>query len=508
MNVIELKNITKRFGTVTANDHVNFDLKAGEIHAILGENGAGKSSLMNVLAGVYQPEFGEIYLRGDRVSIPSPRHSIKMGIGMIHQHFKLVECHTVLENMIAGVSGSLFVSKKKLSKEIEVLSEKYGLKINPNAKLDTLSVAEKQRVEILKVLYRGAKVLILDEPTAVLTPQETENLFDILRKLKSDGHSMIIITHKLDEVIAISDRITVMRKGKKIKTLINKDLSPRELTNEMVGKSVELTIECPVTECTNSMLSVSELTVHNSDQRPVLKGVSFEVCGGEILGVAGVAGSGQKELCEAIAGLENIVDGQITFKKNNITNRSPREIMELGISMSFVPEDRLGMGLVAGMDLVENVLLKSYRDTKGIFVDRDAAKAHADMLVDKLNIDTPNVHTPVRQLSGGNIQKVLLGREIEMQPELIITAYPARGLDVGSAHKVYDLLNEQKQQQNGIIFIGEDLDVLLEISDRIMVLCEGNITGMVRACDVTKEDLGYLMAGRSLTSEEGSDLNA
>ncbi len=502
MNVIELKNITKIFGTVTANDHVNFDLKAGEIHAILGENGAGKSSLMNVLAGVYQPDFGEIYMRGDRVSIPSPRHSIKMGIGMIHQHFKLVECHTVLENMIAGVSGSLFMSQKKLAKEIEALSEKYGLKINPGARLDSLSVAEKQRVEILKVLYRGAKVLILDEPTAVLTPQETENLFDILRKLKSDGHSMIIITHKLDEVIAISDRITVMRKGKKIKTLINENLSPRELTNEMVGKSVELTIECPSTECNDSMLSVENLVIHNSDQRAVLNGVSFKICGGEILGVAGVAGSGQKELCEAIAGLETVVNGQIVFKENNITGRSPREIMDLGISMSFVPEDRLGMGLVAGMDLVENVLLKSYRDNKGIFVDRESAKSHANMLVDKLNIDTPSIHTQVRQLSGGNIQKVLLGREIEMQPEMIITAYPARGLDVGSAHKVYDLLNEQKMMNNGIMFIGEDLDVLLEISDRIMVLCEGKITGIVNACDVTKEDLGYLMAGRSLTTEK------
>lgn len=448
-------------------------------------------------------------MRGDRVSIPSPRHSIKMGIGMIHQHFKLVECHTVLENMIAGVSGSFFMNQKKLAKEIEALSEKYGLKINPNARLDSLSVAEKQRVEILKVLYRGAKVLILDEPTAVLTPQETENLFDILRKLKSDGHSMIIITHKLDEVIAISDRITVMRKGKKIKTLVNENLSPRELTNEMVGKSVELTIECPVTECTNSMLTVDNLSVLNSDQRAVLNDVSFAICGGEILGVAGVAGSGQKELCEAIAGLESVSNGQIVFKSNDITGRSPRDIMELGISMSFVPEDRLGMGLVAGMDLVENVLLKSYRDNKGIFVDRESAKSHASMLVDKLSIDTPNVHTPVRQLSGGNIQKVLLGREIEMQPELIITAYPARGLDVGSAHKVYDLLNEQKKMNNGIMFIGEDLDVLLEISDRIMVLCEGKVTGIVNACDVTKEDLGYLMAGRSLVNEtEGRDSNA
>jgi simple sugar transport system ATP-binding protein len=460
---------------------------------------------MNVLAGVYQPDFGEIYMRGDRVSIPSPRHSIKMGIGMIHQHFKLVECHTVLENMIAGVSGSLFISQKKLAKEIQALSEKYGLKINPNARLDSLSVAEKQRVEILKVLYRGAKVLILDEPTAVLTPQETENLFDILRKLKSDGHSMIIITHKLDEVIAISDRITVMRKGKKIKTLQNENLSPRELTNEMVGKSVELTIECPETDCDDIMLNVDRLTVVNQDQRQVLKGISFKVCGGEILGVAGVAGSGQKELCEAIAGLEKIQDGQIVFKKENITGISPREIMELGISMSFVPEDRLGMGLVAGMDLVENVLLKSYRDNKGILVDREYAKSHAKMLVDKLSIDTPSIHTSVGQLSGGNIQKVLLGREIEMQPELIITAYPARGLDVGSAHKVYDLLNEQKTLNNGIIFIGEDLDVLLEISDRIMVLCEGEITGIVNACDVTKEDLGYLMAGRKL---EGRELNA
>ncbi|WP_243259127.1 ABC transporter ATP-binding protein [Clostridium sp. 'deep sea'] len=496
--VIELKGIVKKFGPVYANDHVDFDLFKGEVHAILGENGAGKSSLMNVIAGVYQPDEGEIVMNGERVTIPSPRHSIDMGIGMIHQHFKLVESHTVLENMVAGLKSSFFINRKKLGQHIQEISQKYGLEISPFTEVSLLSVAEKQRVEILKVLYRGAKVLILDEPTAVLTPQESNKLFKIINSLKADGHSIIFISHKLDEVIEICDRITVLRKGKYICTLNNENLSPRELTNQMVGKAVELQIDRPKVKGKNTILEVKDLTVYRKNKSKALKNLFFKLKQGEILGVAGVAGSGQKELCEAIAGLQPHLEGEIKFKSEDICGKSPREIINLGISMSFVPEDRLGMGLVAGMDIVDNVLLKSYLNQPGLFVNRNEAKTEALRLIKKLNIDTPSATTKVSKLSGGNIQKVLLGREIELQPELIITAYPARGLDIGSAHKIYDLLNEQKIRGNGIIFIGEDLDVLLQLADKIMVLCDGEVTGIVNPQEVTREDLGYMMAGKRL----------
>ncbi len=496
--VIELKGIVKKFGSVFANDHIDFSLLEGEVHAILGENGAGKSSLMNVLAGVYQPDDGEIIINGERVTIPSPRHSIDMGIGMIHQHFKLVDNHTVLENMIAGIKGPFFINYQQLAKQIRELSERYALTIDPLAVISSLSVAEQQRVEILKVLYRGAKILILDEPTAVLTPQETNKLFEIINNLKAANHSIIFISHKLNEVLTISDHITVLRKGRNVSTLVNKNLSPRQLTNEMVGKAVELKIKRPQVNSNGTLLAVKNLTVRKLDGYESLKKLNFSLKHGEILGVAGVAGSGQKELCEAIAGLQALSEGEILYKGENIAGKSPRSIINMGISMSFVPEDRLGMGLVAGMDLVDNVLLKAYLKQPGIFVNRQESQEDAEKLVDKLDIDTPSVQTQVSKLSGGNIQKVLLGREIELQPELIITAYAARGLDVSSAHKIYELLNEQKERGNGIIFIGEDLDVLLEIADRIMVLCDGKITGIVNAPNATREDLGYLMAGQSL----------
>lgn len=495
---VEMRGITKSFGPVVASDHVDFQLKFGEVHSILGENGAGKSSLMNVLSGVYQPDKGEIIIRGEQTKVRSPRHAIDHGIGMIHQHLKLVENHTVLENMIAGKKGSLFINYKKLKKEIIDLSDHFGLEIHPDNLVHNLSIAEKQRVEILKVLYKGAKILILDEPTAVLTPQETDKLFDIIRQMKKDGCAIIIITHKLDEVLTISDRVTILRKGKYIKTIDNKGINPRVLTDLMVGKATDLKIDCPQVESGNQVLSVNNLSVTNVEGKKVIKDISFKVTGGEILGVAGVAGSGQKELCEAIAGLQKIDSGLIQFKEESIVGKSPREIIKMGISMSFVPEDRLGMGLVSTMDITDNVLLKEYQNQKGLILSRKDAKNQAEHLVEKLAIDTPSVETPVRMLSGGNIQKVLLGREIETVPEMIITAYPARGLDVGSAHKVYDLLNEQKKNHVGVLFIGEDLDVLMALCDRIMVICNGLVTGICDAKSVSREEIGFMMAGRSL----------
>jgi simple sugar transport system ATP-binding protein len=496
--VVELKEIRKVFGSVIASDDISVSFDYGEIHSILGENGAGKSTLMNVLCGIYQPDSGEIIIGGERVALRSPRDAIGKGIGMIHQHLKLVEDHTVLENMIAGQKGKIFYNKKELSKEISEIADHYGLSVNPNSLIRDLSIAEKQRVEILKVLYRGARILILDEPTAVLTPQETSQLFNIIRKMKDDNCTILIITHKLDEVLEISDRITILRKGKYIDTIKNDNIKPRELTDKMVGKATNLKIDRADVELGEEILQIENLNVYNSENSHVLRDVSFSVRGGEILGIAGVAGSGQKELCESIAGLQKVSSGSVLFNGESILGKTPRKIIDMGISMSFVPEDRLGMGLVSSMDITDNVLLKEYNRQSGIFLSRKEAYIQAGDLVEKLNIDTPSVETQVRLLSGGNIQKVLLGREIETQPELIITAYPVRGLDVGSAHKVYDLLNAQKENGVGIIFVGEDLDVLLAFCDRILVLCNGKVTGLINANEVTREDIGFMMAGRTM----------
>ena len=493
-----MQNITKIFGKVQANRDVSLTLFSGEIHSLLGENGAGKSTLMNILSGIYQPDSGFVFVEGRRVDIATPKIAIGLGIGMVHQHFKLVDVLTAKENIIAGQKVSVFVNGKKISEEIRYLSERYGLEIDPDKKIYDMSVAEKQRVEILKVLYSGAKILILDEPTAVLTPQETKKLFEIINKMKESGCAVVIITHKLNEVLEISDRITILRKGEYIETVENRNLDSRELTDKMVGKTMNLSINRPETVNKRALLRVSGLTVKNDEHVKVLKKLSFDLSSGEILGVAGVAGSGQKELCEAIAGIQKIHSGKIKFNEINIVDKSPREIIKMGISMSFVPEDRLGMGLIASMDIVDNVLLKEYQNQKGPLLSKVKAREKAADLVQKLNISTPDIYTKVSMLSGGNIQKVLLGREIEIEPQLMITAYPARGLDIGSAHLVYDLINEQKKKGVAVLFIGEDLDVLIEMCDRIMVLCGGEIIGIMDGRQATKEDLGYMMAGNPL----------
>lgn len=358
-----------------------------------------------------------------------------------------------------------------------------------------MSVSEKQTVEILKVLYRGAKILILDEPTAVLTPQETEKLFDMLRRMRNDGCAIIIITHKLNEVLSISDRVTVLRKGQSVATVNTAETDDKKLTELMVGKPVSLSISRPEPVDPEPLINVYHLSVDKPDGTVGLDDVTFDICKGEILGVAGVAGSGQKELCETIAGLINIKAGAVLYNKENIIGKSTKEIIDLGISMSFVPEDRLGMGLVASMGMTGNMLLKSYADSKGPFVDRAPAKELSERLIKQLDIKTPSTEIPVRMLSGGNVQKVLLGREIESNPNLLITAYPVRGLDINSAYTIYDLLNEQKKKGVAVLFIGEDLDVLLELADKIMVLCHGRITGIVDAKAVTKEQLGLMMTG-------------
>lgn len=491
---IECRGITKVFGTVVANDKIDLSVKYGEILALLGENGSGKTTLMNMLSGIYHPDEGSISISGQRVAINSPHDAIDLGIGMIHQHFKLVEVFSEMDNIIAGTPGKL-KKRSVMRNDISEISKKLGLDVDPDKKIYNMSVSEKQTVEILKVLYRGAKILILDEPTAVLTPQETEKLFDMLRRMRNDGCAIIIITHKLNEVLSISDRVTVLRKGQSVATVNTAETDDKKLTELMVGKPVSLSISRPEPVDPEPLINVYHLSVDKPDGTVGLDDVTFDICKGEILGVAGVAGSGQKELCETIAGLIDIKAGAVLYNKENIIGKSTKEIIDLGISMSFVPEDRLGMGLVASMGMTGNMLLKSYADSKGPFVDRAPAKELSEKLIKQLDIKTPSTEIPVRMLSGGNVQKVLLGREIESNPNLLITAYPVRGLDINSAYTIYDLLNEQKKKGVAVLFIGEDLDVLLELADKIMVLCHGRITGIVDAKAVTKEQLGLMMTG-------------
>jgi len=495
---IQTRNLTKTFDQVIANDKVSFDVRRGEILALLGENGSGKTTLMNMLSGIYFPDSGEIEVDGREVSIRSPKDAFDLGIGMVHQHFKLVDIFSAAENVVLGLSGKAFLDPKGRAKEISEISEKYGFALDPDKKIYDMAVSEKQTVEIIKVLYRGADILILDEPTAVLTPQEAEQLFVTLRNMKEDGKAIIIITHKLDEVMSVSDRVHVLRRGKSVATLNTAETNRQELTELMVGRAVSLEIDRPFVENKEDRLSVNELTCINADEVKVLKDVSFTLKSGEILGVAGIAGSGQKELCEALAGLYPVADGSATYSPEEgqaieVVGKTPNEIKQMGITFAFVPEDRLGMGLVASMDLTDNVMLRHYDRGNWPFVDRKSAKTLAEKLVKQLEIVTPDTSTPVRRLSGGNVQKVLLGREIVSVPKILIVAYPVRGLDINSSYTIYELLNEQKKRGVAVLFIGEDLDVLLELSDRIMVLCGGQVSGIVDAATTTKEEVGMLM---------------
>ncbi len=499
-SAIELHGISKSFGNVVANNNINLSLKKGEILALLGENGSGKTTLMNMLSGIYHPDAGTIKVNGEEVVINSPEEAIKLGIGMIHQHFKLVDVLSATDNIILGSGSNGFLLKKNRSKRIEEISRHFGLSIEPDKKIYNMSVSEKQTVEIIKVLYRNADILILDEPTAVLTPQETEKLFSILRQMRNEGCAVIIITHKLNEVMAISDRVTILRKGESITTVETSRTTMKELTELMVGHPVELHIEHPTNDYDENLLEIHHLTIPNEEGLDAIQDISFTLNKGEILGVAGIAGSGQKELCEALAGLIPAKEGAVLYKKVNLLGKTPKEIINLGISMSFIPEDRLGMGLAASMGMVDNLILKTYRKGKGPFVQKEEARELAKELVQKLDIVTPSIETPVRRLSGGNVQKVLLGREIESQPNVLITAYPVRGLDINSSYTIYNEINEQKQRGVGVLFIGEDLDVMLELCDRIMVLCNGRITGIVNAKDATKEGIGLLMTDANSTT--------
>ena len=538
---IELRNITKTFGKTIANKNVNLKVYKNEVLAILGENGSGKTTLMNIISGIYAPDEGEIFINGEKVFINSPEDAFKYKIGMIHQHFKLVDIFTAAENIILGVNESRGLKIKEVNSRVGAIADKYGFNIDVKKHVYDMSVSEKQTVEILKVLYRGADILILDEPTAVLTPQETEKLFDVLRKMRDDGKAIIIITHKLNEVMEISDEVAVLRKGEYVTTVKTGETNGNELTEMMVGKKTDLKIDRPKVEKKLPLLEIRDLNVNSDDGSKAIKNVDFYIRGGEILGVAGVAGCGQKELCEAIAGLRKVQSGLIMHKGESILGLPAKTIIEKGISMSFIPEDRLGMGLAPSFSVTDNVMLKTYGESRFhikkleikdndkkfkqtskkvlnsisgfinklpcAFVDRATAREKAKQLVEKLEIATPSTETPVRRLSGGNVQKVLVGREIESAPNVIITAYPVRGLDVNSAYTIYDILNEQKLKGTGILFIGEDLDVMLALCDKIMVLCHGKNMGIVHADKTTKEELGLMMTGSLDLTEEKKEKN-
>ncbi|MDR3318213.1 MAG: ABC transporter ATP-binding protein [Clostridiales bacterium] len=565
----EFRSITKTFGTVVANEDVSLNVRQGEILALLGENGSGKTTRMNMLSGIYMPDSGSIFIDGKEVSIRSPEDGKRLGVGMVHQHFKLVDVLSVADNIWLGAETPAYRLKDKLRlipgipsyslkqkltgigesgfkrflkraglalragaryalnalkrlgkaaalilcaagyhiknemlsgrrfDKIQEISRKFGFEIDPKKKVYNMSVSEKQTAEIIKVLYYGADIIILDEPTAVLTVQETDKLFGVLRKMKAGGHSIIIITHKLNEVMAISDRVAVMRKGRYIDTVTTGETSPIELTELMVGKKVDLKIERTETNLDRPLLEIRDLIVKSDEGATAIDSVSFYIRGGELLGVAGISGCGQRELCEAIAGLRPVVGGSITHKGVSIVGVSPKQIIAKGISMSFIPEDRLGMGLAPSLSITDNMILKTYADGFRFnpFVNRKSARADAERVIRDLGVITPSAETPVRRLSGGNVQKVLVGREIKAGPNVIVTAYPVRGLDINSSYAIYNILNEQKKNGVGILFIGEDLDVMLELCDKILVLCRGRVMGVVHARKTTKEEIGLMMTG-------------
>ncbi len=506
---LECKGITKTFGSVVANKNVNLSVHRGEILSILGENGSGKTTLMNMISGIYFPDEGSIFVDGKEVSIRSPKDAFNLKIGMIHQHFKLVDVFDATENIVLGISRKKF-NMKASRKEIQETCDKYGFEIDLSKKIYDMSVSEKQTVEIVKVLYRGADILILDEPTAVLTPQEIKKLFDVLRRMRDDGKAIIIITHKLNEVLEISDRVSVLRKGEYIGTVETKDSTEQSLTEMMVGEKISLDIDRPEPHDTADRLVVKGIDCYNADGVKVLDDISFTAKSGEILGIAGIAGSGQRELLEAIAGLQKLSGGEILYndpkteKEENLRNKTPIEIKNLGVRLSFVPEDRLGMGLVGNMGIADNMMLRSYKKGKTMFLERKEPKKLANKIIDDLKVVTPDANTPVRRLSGGNVQKVLVGREIAASPTVLMAAYPVRGLDINSSYTIYNLLTEQKEQGVAVIFVGEDLDVLIDLCDRILVISGGRVTGIVDGRTAKKEEIGLLMTKSNSTEKEGN----
>jgi len=500
---LELKNITKTFGSVVANKNVSLKVRRGEILSILGENGSGKTTLMNMVSGIYYPDSGQMFINGEEVTIASPKDAFNYKIGMIHQHFKLVDVFNAAENIVLGLEDEKGFDMSKYIEKINEITAAYGFELDPYKKIYEMSVSEKQTVEIIKVLFRGADILILDEPTAVLTPQETVKLFKVLRNMRESGKAIIIITHKLHEVLSLSDHVTVLRKGEYVGTVKTAETNEAELTEMMVGKKISLNIERSEPENCKDRLVVDKISCINREGVKLLDNVSFTARSGEILGIAGIAGSGQRELLEAIAGLQHLDEGKVIYydpktnEEENLRDKTPLQIRQMGVRLAFVPEDRLGMGLVGNMDIVDNMMLRSYKKGKSVFLQRKNPKSLADQIIDRLEVVTPSANTPVRRLSGGNVQKILVGREISSSPTVLMAAYPVRGLDINSSYTIYNLLNEQKKKGVAVIFVGEDLDVLLELCDRILVIGAGKIAGVVDGRSATKEEIGLLMTKTS-----------
>ena len=504
--ILRMAGITKRFPGVLANDHVDLKLYEGEVLALLGENGAGKSTLMNVLCGLYRADEGTMTLRGDVVDIQSPRDAYDLGIGMVHQNFMLVETMTVAENVVLGLRGLSFQPDlRQVKQRLVELGERYGLKVDPDAYVWQLSVGEQQRVEILKLLYRDADILILDEPTAVLTPQEVDDLVDVLRRVVKEGKAAVFITHKLREVMMFSDRVTVLRGGENVATRSTSETSPEELAQLMVGREVLFQLERTTCELGAPVLEVDDLRALNDKGLPALRGVTLTVHAGEIVGIAGVAGNGQRELAEVITGLRDAVKGEVHVSQRCITNCSPLRAIQAGVS--HVPEDRVEMGLVGDMSVAENLALKAYRTSelsRGPVLFPEGMKRFARSLIDGFDIATPGPDTQVKFLSGGNLQKAILARELTACEGLLVAVHPTRGLDVGATESVRELLLQQRDKGTAVLLISEDLDELLEVSDRIAVMFEGQIVGVVPTDDADLDTIGLMMAGEQ-PQEEGAE---
>ncbi|MCC7130452.1 MAG: ABC transporter ATP-binding protein [Anaerolineae bacterium] len=497
--VVEMRGIVKRFPGVLANDHVDFQLRQGEIHALLGENGAGKSTLMNILAGLYKAEAGSILVNGKSVSFSSPRDAIQSGIGMIHQHFMLVPTQTVTENILLGLDDPRFFMRlPHYDNLVAELGQTYGMKVDPRAHIWQLSVGEQQRVEILKMLYRGADVLVMDEPTAVLAPQEIESLFATLRAMVSEGKSVIFISHKLQEVKAISDRVTVLRKGRvSAAGLLTRETSRAELARQMVGREVIFRLEKKAQEAGEVALRVQDIRAENDKGLPALNGVTFDVRQGEIVGLAGVAGNGQSELAQVISGLRKCTGGSVALKGEVICNQSTLVGIQRGLA--YIPEDRLRDGTAPNLSVTDNVIMKKYRQPpigKGWMIDMQSANRFANELREAYEIIAPSVDTPVRLLSGGNLQRVILAREISGQPVFLLAVQPTRGLDVGAIEGVQRLLLAQREAGSAVLLISEELDELMSLSDRIIVIYEGRIMGEMKEPNI--EALGMMMTGTPL----------
>ena len=500
--LVMMKGIVKRFPGVVANDHVDFELRQGEVHALLGENGAGKTTLMNILYGLYKPDEGEIYVKGRRVEIKSPKEAIKLGVGMVHQNFRLIPTHTVLENIVLGLKEAGFIIRyKNLEEEIKRLSESYGWKIDPRAKVWQLSAGEKQQVEILKTLYRRADILILDEPTSVLAPQETRALFNAIRRMASEGKGIIFITHKLDEAMQVSDRVTVMRKGRVVITKNTSETNPTELANYMVGRPVIFAVEKKPLPPGKEVAILRNVHALSDKGVPALNGVNLVIRRNEILGLAGVTGNGQIELVEVITGLRKVTKGKVIIDGVDVTNRSPREIMELGVA--YIPPENLRWGLVASLPVVDNLFLKAYRYppySNKITIDWKRVYGKARELIEEFGVVTPSPFIRARALSGGNLQRLVLARELSGLigggvPKLIVAAYPTKGLDVGATEFVHKTLLKYREKGSGILLVSEDLEEILRISDRVAVIFNGRIVGEFKAEEADIERIGLLMAG-------------